>query len=330
LGRRVAAGLAAVAVAHAPALGAYRAADGHVFAIARTESGALRLVDYTTGALLPVPPDATRGARPIPFRVRPASYADGDVHLAGRLLLPEGRGPFPAVVVVPGSVRATRDSYDLWAYFFATHGFAVLSYDKRGVGDSGGRYTWEPSKGNLHNQAADALAGVRWLRTQPGIDKRRIGLSGGSQAGWVIPLAAAQSRDVAFAAIQSGPAMSVGRQRAYARLTHDGALDPPPTDDQIRAALATQPDAGFDPRPYLAELHIPVLWQLGAVDKRMYTPETVADLQALDRASFTVLVYPGGAHSLRETRDGLQSEEVAAREFVPGLFHDLAAWLAQR
>ena len=69
----------------------------------------------------------------------------------------------------------------------------------------------------------DALAGVEWLRRRPEIDGRRIGLAGGSQAGWIIPLAASQSSDVDFAAIQSGPVMSVGHERAYSALTGNGS-----------------------------------------------------------------------------------------------------------
>src|SRR5207302_10609544 len=175
------------------------------------------------------------------------SFGDGGVQLAGRLVRPAGKGPFPAVVIVPGSVPAHRDTYDLWAYFFASRGFAVLSYDKRGVGDSTGTYVRAATDANLHNLAADALAGVDWLRTQREIAPKRIGLSGGSQAGWVIELAASQSTHVRFAALQSGAAMSVGRQLAYSAVTHQGSVDP--TDAQIKAALDGVPDSGLDPKP---------------------------------------------------------------------------------
>ncbi len=69
--------------------------------------------------------------------------------------------------------------------------------------------------------------------------------------------------------------MSVARQAAYAALTREGALDPPPAAAAIAARLAATPDGGYNPRPDLASLHIPVLWELGAVDKRMHTAETV-------------------------------------------------------
>jgi len=271
-----------------------------------------------------------RVARRVPLVARTATFHDGGVRIAARLLLPPGRGPFPAVEIVAGSPPTHVDSYDLWALFFASHGFAVLSTDKRGVGGSTGRYVRAATDANLHDLAADALAGVAWLRRQPEIDASRIGLSGGSQAGWTIVLAAAESRTVRFAAIQSGPAMSVGRQLAYARLTRQGGADPPPTDAEIHAALDTAPASGFDPKPSIAALRIPVLWQLGSVDKRMYTPETVADLGPIIAAGghdFTVRVYPGGAHSLRLTAHGLIREEAESPGFVQAVFADLGAWL---
>jgi dienelactone hydrolase len=348
------------------AVGAYRFADGTVAAVfVQLPGSSLRFVDYGSGALRElaqvshnrfVGGPGVRVLRPvrlridlvrvqgqivglrrrgryasrIPLTAEPASFSNGDSRFAGRLLLPAGAGPFPAVVLVPGSVPATRDTYDLWALFFASQGFAVLSYDKRGVGESTGRYVEEASTDNLHNLAGDAVAGVTWLRTRANIDPERIGLSGGSQAGFTIPLAAARSSEVAFATIQSGPVTSVGRQLAYGAVTGTGARVPPPTTEEIRAALTQVPDEGFDPRPVLAALHIPVLWQLGGVDKRASTPESVANLAPITAAGtheFTVRVYPAGAHSLRRTRHGLISEELRSPGFVQGLFADLAAWL---
>ena len=359
-----AAGLWAATPRSAPspavAAGAYGLAGGGVVALVPDGRG-LRLVDYATGALrrlaqrspsvfvggpgvavttpvrvrVQLQPDGGirvdgRTGRRLALVSRSASFADGAVRIEGRLLLPPGRGPFPAIVIVPGSVRATRDTYDLWAYFYAAHGFAVLTADKRGVGASGGTYVRAATEPNLRALAADAVAGVAWLRRQPSVDPQRIGLAGGSQAGWTIAIAAASSPAVHFAAIQSGPAMSVARQAAYAALTREGALDPPPDAAAIAARLAVTADGGYDPRPDLASLRIPVLWQLGSVDKRMNTAETVTDLAALTAGGdhdFTVRVYPGGAHSLRRTAHGLIAEEQASPGFIPGVFRDLAAWL---
>ena len=149
----------------------------------------------------------------------------------------------------------------------------------------------------------------------------------------MVEIAAARSAAVRFAALQSSPAMSVGRQLAYAALTRQGWRDPPPSPSQLDAALAGVADSGYDPLPALESLRIPVLWQLGSVDKRMYTPETVGDLRrvvATGSHDFTVHVYPGGAHSLRRTRQGLIVQEQTSPGFVPGVFRDLASWLRSR
>ena len=111
-------------------------------------------------------------------------------------------------------------------------------------------------------------------------------------------------------------------------LTKNGLVAP--TDDVIRAALDGVPDSGYDPRPDLRSLTIPVLWQQGAADKRMYTPETLANLAAIGAGGtheFTVKVYPGGAHSLRLTEHGTIAEERTSPGFAPGVFQDLTAWL---
>lgn len=348
------------------AVGAYRFADGSVVSLVE-QDGSLRFVDYRSGALRQLTERSLgsfvggpgvsvaqpvsvrvalvststgritglrrdgRTASRVPLVTEWATVPSGGIRLAARLLRPPGRGPFPAVVIVPGSVPAHADTYDLWALFFASRGFAVLSYDKRGVGASTGRYVRAADEPNLRALAGDALAGVDWLRRRHDIDATRIGLSGGSQAGWTIAIAAARSSHVRFAALQSGPAMSVGRQLAYGALTRDGLLAP--DDAQIHAALDGVADSGYDPRPDLAALRIPVLWQQGAADKRMYTPETLANLAAIEGTgthAFTVHVYPGGAHSLRLTANGTIAEERASPGFVPGVFQDLADWLSRR
>jgi len=64
------------------------------------------------------------------------AFADGDVRLAGALLEPDGRGPFPAVVLVHGAGPGTHDepAFIVHANAFLSQGFAVLTYDKRSSG----------------------------------------------------------------------------------------------------------------------------------------------------------------------------------------------------
>ena len=109
--------------------------------------------------------------------------------------MPPGDGPFPAIVLGHGSGKVTRDQLHWAADRFVATGFAVLRFDKRGVGESTGTYVfvgYRDSEEVFPVLASDIAAGVRFLRTRPEIDGKRIGLAGNSQAGWLLPIAASQ------------------------------------------------------------------------------------------------------------------------------------------
>jgi len=112
------------------------------------------------------------------------TFQNGDVTLAGTLDLPAGKGPFPAIVTVHGSPPLTRnDIYNLRiSHFFVQHGYAVLRYDKRGAGESTGKYpevgTHKDGVANVNVLADDALAGVEFLKNHDLIDPDMIGLAG--------------------------------------------------------------------------------------------------------------------------------------------------------
>jgi dienelactone hydrolase len=138
------------------------------------------------------------------YREELVTYPTKGATLAGTLLLPKGPGPHPAVVCVHGSGRQTRNGNASGMRFvaddFARHGFAVLIYDKRGSGDSTGDWSTE----TFDDLAGDVIAGVEVLKTRRDIDATRIGFWGISQAGWIMPLAAARAKDIAFIICVSG------------------------------------------------------------------------------------------------------------------------------
>ena len=143
-------------------------------------------------------------------RTEEVRYANGDVALAGLLMLPEARGPVPGAVIIQGSGRSDRTNQ--WARAIAEElvgaGVAVLLTDKRGSGASGG--DWQTA--GFDDLAADALAGVAVLRARAGVDSARVGLVGLSQGGWIAPLAAARSPHVAFVVDVSGATVSYAEQ----------------------------------------------------------------------------------------------------------------------
>jgi pimeloyl-ACP methyl ester carboxylesterase len=127
-------------------------------------------------------------------------FMNGNIKLAGTLITPSRSGKHPAIVLVHGSGAENREYILPWARFLIRHGIAVLGYDKRGVGASTG--DWNTA--SFDDLAGDVIAAVEHLKTRSDIDGKQIGLVGISQAGWIMPLAAVRSRDIAFLISISG------------------------------------------------------------------------------------------------------------------------------
>jgi pimeloyl-ACP methyl ester carboxylesterase len=132
------------------------------------------------------------------------SFANRDVHLAGTLTCPLSPGKHSAIVLVPASGAEGREYLLPFAHFLVRHGMAVLGYDKRGAGGSTGDWKTE----SFDDLASDAVAAIEFLKMRKDIDPSQIGMLGWSQAGWVMPLAAARAKDVAFLISISGAGVS--------------------------------------------------------------------------------------------------------------------------
>lgn len=136
------------------------------------------------------------------------TFRNGEVTLAGTLMVPAGGGRHPAMVLVHGSGPLDRRAILPFANFLVRRGIALFGYDKRGVGGSTG--DWRAA--SFDELAADALAAVELLRARDDIDPERVGLFGVSQGGWIGPLAASRSPHVSFVVSVSGPGTTPGVQ----------------------------------------------------------------------------------------------------------------------
>jgi dienelactone hydrolase len=215
-------------------VGAYRLSDGSTLDIAPTDDDGLRWrrLDGSTGKL-------TRGAneawtshfgwtdRPdgkdvrfsdcavgkltfdgkqgerIALQVQDITFAgDGGTRLVGRLILPPGKAKVPVVVLVHGSEHDSALSFDFMQRELPAEGVGAFVYDKRGTGASGGIYTQD-----FNVLANDAVAAVAEARRLAGVRAGRVGYRGGSQGGWVAPLAATRTK-VDFVIVGYGLAIS--------------------------------------------------------------------------------------------------------------------------
>jgi hypothetical protein len=329
---------------------------------------------------------------PFPYRSQDVTVSSvAGVTLAGTVLIPNGAGPFPAVVFVTGSGPQDRDEtllghhpFLVIADYLARHGIASLRYDDRGVAHSTGSFATSTSA----DFADDAEAAVRFLRGVPGIARDRVGIIGHSEGGLIGPLVAARSRDVAFVVMMAGPgipgdsvillqerliglaggtpagrvdAMVAANRRLIRALNTapDSAaavanlqaarsellVDVP---DAQRSAVGAQIDQGikeleqpwmryflrYDPRPTLRNVHVPVLALGGTLDLQVPPEE---DLTAIDAAlkeggnrDYRVVRMPGLNHLFQTATTGAPSEYEKIDETVsPSALELMATWINQ-
>ena len=164
--------------------------DGHTASFSRCASGEIEF-------------DAKKAHR-IPFDVTDTVFEGrGGIKLAGRLVLPKGDDPVPIVVLLHGAERDSAREWYALQRLLPAENVGVFVYDKRGTGGSDGKYTQD-----FDMLADDAVAAMREARRIAGSRCARIGYQGGSQGGWVAPLAATRA-PVDFVIVSFGLAVSV-------------------------------------------------------------------------------------------------------------------------
>ena len=194
-------------------------------------------------------------------------FRSGRNTLAGTLTLPPGAGPHPAVAWVHGGGFQTRNYFPDLPALLSGAGLAVLTYDKQGVGQSGGVFPGDRADGrSIGTLARDAEAAARFLAAQPGIDRPRVGLAGHSQGGWIAPLAASREPAVRFVIAFAGPSLSQGETDAWADLAGAGNSPPSQSEEQMEAEIMRQGSSGYEPMPALRALRVPSLWLFGRLD----------------------------------------------------------------
>lgn len=150
---------------------------------------------------------------PYPYISKDVTFMNDkfNIRLAGTLTLPEGPGPFKAVIMITGSGPQNRNEellghkpFLVIADYLTRNGIAVLRYDDRGVGESQGRYS-EATSADL---STDVEAAFNFLKSIPQINPAQIGLMGHSEGGLIAPIFASANSNVAFIVSLSGPGVT--------------------------------------------------------------------------------------------------------------------------
>lgn len=184
-------------------------ADGKTLAGEWTQGGASLPLSMSRTAPVLNRPQTPKP--PFPYREEQLTYRNpaSGLMLAGTLTLPEGKGPFPAVILISGSGTQDRDEtvfghkpFLVLADALTRKGVAVLRVDDRGAGGSQASPGSPPT---LSAQTTDVAAGVALLRGRADIDPDRVGLIGHSEGGEIASLVAAQDPRVALLVLMSAP-----------------------------------------------------------------------------------------------------------------------------
>jgi len=286
--------------------------------------------------------------------------------IAGTLTLPPapGRLRHPAIVLVVGSGPVDRDStvagipiFTQLAGSLAEQGFLVLRYDKRGVGQSGGR----TETATLRDYADDLIAVVKWMEKRDDVDKRRLAVAGHSEGAAVAMLAAAREKKIKSLVLIAG-AGSTGSELILEQQRHQlELLKVPEAERQAKVELQRRIQAAvisgkdwegiptelqsqantpwfrsllmFDPAEVMRRIKQPILIVQGDLDTQV--PTHHADkLAALakardDDASVEVVHIPGVNHLLVPAKTGEVQEyqQLTGKNIAPQVATTIAEWL---
>ncbi|MEC3916320.1 alpha/beta hydrolase family protein [Nocardia sp. CDC160] len=242
----------------------------------------------------------------------------------------------PGIVLVGGSGPGPREEYRREAEAFAAAGITVLIYDKRTDG-------YSRTHRDFGLLADDALGAVRYLRDQPGVRRDMVGLWGFSEGGWVAPLAASRSDDIAFLITLGASGYDPLRTQTWYlanRLRHRGdrsalidALAGPAA--RLLAGTGLFAAADFDPLPVLHRVHVPILGLWGDHDVQEPPVESAAIFQRSLTAdpSVTLRFLTAASHNGRSTVTGFDrvgptyDRPIPPGDFAPGYLDTMTDWL---
>jgi dienelactone hydrolase len=300
-------------------------------------------------------------AKPESFReVQVVVGEGGDWPLPGMLTLPKGDGPFPAVVLLPGSGPHDRDETigpnkplrDL-AWGLASQGVAVLRFEKR-THEHGQR--WTKSMTFRDEVVDDAVAAAALLRKRPEIDAKRVFVLGHSLGAVAGPEVGRRDPALAGLILLAGNTRPledvVLEQITYIRSLHPSADDKEEL-DKLRKQVARVKDRGltadtpaselplgapaaywlalreYDPAATAAKLKLPLLVLQGERDYQVTMADFAGWKKALaGRKDVRLKSYPKLNHLFMEGEGKAKPAEYqkaghVSREVVD----DVAAWV---
>ena len=308
-------------------------------------------------------------AQPDRFHEQEVQVGHGRWALPGTISIPQGDGPFTAVLLVHGSGPNDRDETippnkpfrDL-AWGLASQGIAVLRYEKRTHAYAANMKSEEDTLTVKEEVIDDALEAVALLRARPEIDARQIFVLGHSLGGYLAPRIAAADPEIRGLIVLAGSARPfedvILDQMTYVLSL---SMPDPVVREQQLAVVKKQVELIKDPErlPKAAPIDLPfnvpaAYW----IDLNSYQPEKVvqtlkqpmlfllgesdyqvtrADLQiwqdALDgRSDVQFITYPGLSHLFMPVEGGQKATPASytvAGHVVEEVVNEIGSWIKQ-
>jgi pimeloyl-ACP methyl ester carboxylesterase len=242
-----------------------------------------------------------------------------------------GRLRHPAVVLVAGSGAVERDEtvagipiFAQLAGALAERGFMVLRYDKRGVGQSGGR----SERVMLDDYADDLISAVKWLSKRDDVDKRRIAVAGHSEGGAVATIAAAREKKISALVLIAAPG-TTGAEVILAQQRHLlDLLNLPEAERQAKIDLQKQiqtavtTEQGWEKLPPDLRKQVDTPWFRSFL---LYDPavamKKVQQPILIIQGDLDTQVAPAGADRLAELARARKKKADVRVEHLPGVNH---------
>ena len=299
-------------------------------------------------------------------RVRSEGFA-----LAVTLTTPADReqpeAGWPAVLLVPGPTASDRDGTVAGvpvrgqiAGALADAGFMVARYDRRGIGQSGGR----PESAGIQEYADDARSMVRYLDDRDDVDNDRITILGQAVGGWTALLTAARERRADNLVLVGAPGTTgadlvLEQQRALLNrldvseeertervrlqtqiidaLLEDGSWDGVPEEMRSQAdSIWFRSFLEFDTADIMRRARQPILILHGARDTQIdvHHATRLAELARARRRDVSVeqVLLDDVDHTLIETETGgaPSYDDMGTRTISQSAIDTLITWLEQR
>lgn len=296
-------------------------------------------------------------------------FTSGTFHLAGTLAMPDSDGPFPGVLLIPGSGQVDRNenhkklpinAFREIANHLTEHDIASLRYDKIGVGASDGNY-WETG---FFDNVSDASSALEYLKTQERIRPETVFLLGHSEGALIATKLAADGVDVAGVILLSGSAQPGedvlkwqaqqvmkgmrGTQKWLVKLLRINVLKSQQkqidkikrsSKDWYRVQFIVKINAkwmrefmAYNPAEDLARIRVPVLAITGSKDIQV-NPRDLTRMSEIVQTDFEYHEAPNVSHILRvaEGEPTLSTYKKQARRPIESrILHLIAEWLRKR